>query len=741
VRRLPAAALLVLLALPASADAGTYNVYACGAPAGAIQRSFAAYSDPGLEAYSICPPQNGVATGIATKASSRGGIAANGAGAYQVFTAPPGATLQSVGFNIGAIRLSSDWSVGLVAFEGAHNSDGDLPYGCYHGSPYCGVGTPTFSIWVDAPLYGHSRFRFETRCFNYSGCDLSASPFTPANRALFSAANVVVRVSDGTPPSVAPHHGAVWSGGWHRGYEEAWATVADNVGVMIVRLFLDGAPVQTLDFRTPSWPEWAACDFTLPRPCKDFDPAGLALDTRSAADGEHSVRFEAIDTAGNVNAVERRMLVDNTAPGKATGVGVDGGESWHSANEFTVRWSNPAGQMAPIAKARYELCPLGGGECTRGAVAGAEIDGISKLGVPAPGEYGLRVWLEDAAGNEDPDRASDPVALRFDAEAPTIAFEQADLAHPTHVSAAVADRGAGVAEGRIEVRREGASQWRDLGASLAGATLSAEVDDLSLPDGLYEVRAQARDRAGNERTGDRRADGSRMQLRLPLRLGTGVLLSSRGKPACKRRRKPNRRCRARANSGPAIVVKRRSARVRGLLHTSVGAPVTDARLAVAEQLRTGGAWRPVAMLESDRQGRFSLPVPRGPSRAIRFSYAGTPLVKPASGLLRMLVPATSSIHVDRRAVRNGQAVLFTGRLAGGHVPEGGKLIDLQAYYRGGWRTFATPRSDGRGRWSYRYRFGATRGVVRYRFRARLRREAAYPFELGYSRRLRVTVRG
>ena len=52
------------------------------------------------------------------------------------------------------------------------------------------------------------------------------------------------------------------------------------------------------------------------------------------------------------------------------------------------------------------------------------------------------------------------------------------------------------------------------------------------------------------------------------------------------------------------------------------------------------------------------------------------------------------------------------------MPDGGKLIDLQAYYRGGWRTFATPRTDRRGRWSYRYRFGATRGTVRYRFRAR-----------------------
>jgi hypothetical protein len=85
--------------------------------------------------------------------------------------------------------------------------------------------------------------------------------------------------------------------------------------------------------------------------------------------------------------------------------------------------------------------------------------------------------------------------------------------------------------------------------------------------------------------------------------------------------------------------------------------------------------------------------------------------------------------------------MFSGRLSAGPIPDGGKLLDLQAHYRGSWRTFATPRTDARGRWSYRYRFGATRGTVRYRFRARIRREAAYPYELGYSRTVGVTVRG
>ena len=46
-----------------------------------------------------------------------------------------------------------------------------------------------------------------------------------------------------------------------------------------------------------------------------------------------------------------------------------------------------------------------------------------------------------------------------------------------------------------------------------------------------------------------------------------------------------------------------------------------------------------------------------------------------------------------------------------------------------------------GRWSYRYRFTATRGTVRYRFRARVPREAGFPYTSGASRRVPVTVRG
>ena len=92
-------------------------------------------------------------------------------------------------------------------------------------------------------------------------------------------------------------------------------------------------------------------------------------------------------------------------------------------------------------------------------------------------------------------------------------------------------------------------------------------------------------------------------------------------------------------------------------------------------------------------------------------------------------------------MRNGQSVTFRGKVRSLPVPPAGKVLDLQAFYRGKWRTFATPRANRKGKWSYRYRFEATRGTVLYRFRVLIRPESAYPYDRGYSQTARVVVRG
>jgi hypothetical protein len=126
---------------------------------------------------------------------------------------------------------------------------------------------------------------------------------------------------------------------------------------------------------------------------------------------------------------------------------------------------------------------------------------------------------------------------------------------------------------------------------------------------------------------------------------------------------------------------------------------------------------------------------------LRFSYAGTPTIRAADRNVIIGVAAVTSFHVSRATLRNGQAVKFSGKLRGGGVPPGGKLLELQVLLRGSWRTFATLHSDDRGAWRYAYRFASTSGKVVYQFRAQIPREATYPYASGSSRRARVTVRG
>jgi hypothetical protein len=111
-------------------------------------------------------------------------------------------------------------------------------------------------------------------------------------------------------------------------------------------------------------------------------------------------------------------------------------------------------------------------------------------------------------------------------------------------------------------------------------------------------------------------------------------------------------------------------------------------------------------------------------------------------VVELRVRSSTTLRVSHTDVVNGEYVTFRGRVKGRHLPATGKLVELQVFTRRRWRTFAQPRASARtGRWTYQYRFEAIRGHARFRFRARVRNEAGYPFHTGTSRSVRVTVRG
>jgi hypothetical protein len=188
----------------------------------------------------------------------------------------------------------------------------------------------------------------------------------------------------------------------------------------------------------------------------------------------------------------------------------------------------------------------------------------------------------------------------------------------------------------------------------------------------------------------------------------------------------------------------RSQVISGRAVTAEGRRALGGQALTVTQLVRGTTMRRTSTtITTNPSGGFRYVLRGGPSRTIEIGFAGTRTSRPSGTSLAFRVAASTSLHVDRARVLNGDSVLFSGRLKGGRVPSAGKLITLQAYVPGRrrWITFATPRSDSGGLWTHSYRFESTTGVVRYRFRAVVPREGGYPFDQGASRSLFVVVRG
>jgi hypothetical protein len=355
------------------------------------------------------------------------------------------------------------------------------------------------------------------------------------------------------------------------------------------------------------------------------------------------------------------------------------------------------------------------------------------LKLPAPGAYSLKLWLRDAAGNQDARLAAPPTTLRYDDASPALAFEPLSAGDPTLLTVKTSDRGSGVTAGQIAMRpQKGASDWTPLPTSVQGDNLTARLDDLHLRDGVYELTATATDAAGNQRTTQTRTDGQPATVTLPLRLKT------RMRAGVVRRRAHGRTRLARS----AVVHYGQLVRVRGRLSTPEHNPMQGVTVQAFTQIADRSAPpRLIATMKTSRTGRFSFLVRRGPSRTIRITYSGAPQIRSATRMLWLNVRSKTSLRPNHHRLLTGETVTFHGRIKTGRIPSTGKLVEMQVHVRGRWRTFATTRATRRGTWRLQYRFDGTVGSVTYRFRALVPPEAGYPFAPGHSRVARVHVRG
>jgi hypothetical protein len=704
-----AACAIALAALCPVARAGQYTVVSCDSAAafGHNTTAWVAYGNAGT-AYEACPTNGGPTAGVSNRLTqgTYGGFSHSG----HAFTAPPGATITRIRWAGRMARDNCRWGVYFRAVPSLTPVLG-MPNG--QVCETLGFDNRGWPIPVTVPG-GTTRLEQLVVC--------GASECPPS--AVFHSHVVEVTVDDPEPPSISlsgPLASRRWVSGRAGGASHVDISVTDNAGVQRIE--------STLGTRSPS--EGYGCDWSHAAPCPGRATMTSSPGVGDLSDGKHTLWVSALDAAGNRSSTPHDVYVDNTPPDPVVPE-IVGGSAWRRTNEFAVSWINPPSDAAPITRAHWKLCRTDGSCPSRGSQAGEGVHELQRLVAPAPGDYRLYVWLEDAAGNQREAAAAVPAPVRFDPEPPELAFLAPDPADPLRVVVNGSDQHSGIALGAIEMRQSGTDTWHGLTTKLGGSQLVAYVDDERFRRGSYEFRAYAQDQAGNEASTGKRTDGSAATLRLPARVDTrlkvGVLRKLGGD---RKRRRFDRAITARYG---------RVLRLSGLLVNADGQPIEAATVEALEE-RLDGTTLPIGLATTGADGRFRYLLRATRNRDLLFRYAGSRRIGAATSPFELRVRAASSIRVSRRRVRNGQGVAFSGRVTGRPLPAGGKLIEMQAHFRSRWRTFSTLRTDRAGRWRFRYRFGATLGRVTYRFRARLPSEGGYPFLSGRSKVARVLVVG
>jgi hypothetical protein len=700
---------IFLLASSPDSMARPYTVLSCDAAVfqGSSAEAWTPSGSAG-RAYATCPTGNGDTAGISNRITDV--TVGRYAHSRYAFDAPYGTSITGFNWSGRFARNSCTWATALYAYPGTHYLFGLI------GNQQCeisGLDIRGQSIPWTVPAG-------TTRLEQLVWCD--ARQCGPG--ATFHTHWITVTVDDPIPPSFRLG-GSLVTQRWVRGEQELVVSAWDNVGIARYSAALGG------ERRAESFP----CNYARPRPCDDRW-IRTVISTLALPQGANDLYVEVVDGAGNPTGAVHVIHVDNQPPERVR-PSLDGGEGWRNQNVFRIRWSNPSQPYAPIVRARYRICHSG--SCTYHHVDGVNVQELPPIALGEAGEHTVQVWLEDEAGNHSFElSASDPMHLRLDQEAPRLAFEPLDPADPLRVAVSVEDRHSGLASGEIEIRRLGGDGWHTLPTAREGERIVGRLDYERFVSGGYELRARARDRAGNESSTDRRADGSIATVDVPVRVATRIRV---GLPRASRGRRRGRGRRVRLLSR-ARVRHGRQLELRGWLRNVDGQPIGDATIEVeADTPGDAAGLVPVGFARTDLAGRFSYIVRADRSKLLRFRYPGTSRIQSATRDFALRVPASTTIRARPRRLLNGKTVRLSGRVSTRPVPSSGKLVEVQAFFRDRWRTFSTTRSDSRGRWRFDYRFGGTRGRVFYRLRARLPAEGGYPFETCRSRAIRVLVVG
>lgn len=336
----------------------------------------------------------------------------------------------------------------------------------------------------------------------------------------------------------------------------------------------------------------------------------------------------------------------------------------------------------------------------------------------------VSVCARDFAGNQTCHNRQ----VNVDNTAPNAGFTNAQNENdPELITALVSDAHSGVASGQIFYRAVGAAIWTPLETVRVGGELGARVDSAAVPPGPYEFKTTVGDVAGNAIETTKRLDGQQKQLTFPLK--AAVNLRSWLTPG------PTKRLR---------IAYRKRPGVGGVLRDKNGQPLAGQELVVIQRFRPG-ALLPEARrrVTTGDDGRWSAPLPRGPSRAVTVNYDGTPRYLPdakEAGVVR--VGARVRMRVHSRRVREGKRVVIRGRIPhkAAEIPKRDSVrLETRPAGVREWVDFSRIRKRIRpsGRYRIAFRFGHVDRDIRWPFRVKVKAHHGWAYAAGRSKVRRV----
>jgi hypothetical protein len=728
-------ALSVLLLAAAKAEAGRYAVAQCGWYAGADASWADTTGGTKFRPDSFCVPSGGDPfAGVHMKSLTRDGqgtVSGTRFGRWR-WNAPAGT---------GIVAVRATWWHAL--HDGLEQRIGSID-GAGGFTPFLSSGvtdsTPReFSKSFPAPVPA-----IEDRLL----CAKAESKWCSLEESSWSGLRAItLSMQDDSIPAVGIG-GDLIAGGWHRGAKAGVLWSADGgSGLRWGELKIDGNRVGLTEFPcAKAWidGEWRATQMS---PCQPEVATTMGAATTAFSDGPHGAATCASDFAGNARCTDDfRFLVDNNPPAHPKAVAFADGGGWHRVDDFDLGWENPdQGVASPIGGAVWQIVGGNGFDTGPRFAAGRDRRSLANLSVPAAGEFSLRLWLRDEAGNEAPPSAV-TVPLRFDDIKPKLAF--ADGEPSDRVQAEVSDEHSGPHSGQIFYRRVDAESWTELPTKLVpaqdprSATLVAPMPELGF--GTYVFRVDAEDGAGNTASSTLHADGTQMAVRkVPPPPVPRTPLSPRGKSRL------FARLRGGHGRGDSLTVPfGATAFLSGrLTRAADGAGLGGREVRVVSHPSRGALVRlPAEAVRTGEQGGFELRLPPGPSRRVNVVFAGDGgLEKSTRRPLELRVRSGISLRAVPRTLRTGEAVQFSGRVRsrGAAIPRRGKLVAIQyleeATHR--WRPVLVTRTDHHGRFRTHYRFRYVTGRAAIRIRATALAEERWPYAPGSSPPVAIRVQG